>query len=700
MENLSSKTKATYPKYVTASERIKCIGTINGRFPDFGHHEEKEMGGLWLHPIKLLDGFWLRFNDKTVPKVDVWLIADEYEVFPWGNRFYYGSNLGHTRVNIKQEQFCPEEANGIVVTYEFINTSDEDKEIEFEFLARTDLRPVWFSDEAGVNKLGADEVTGESFPCVVKAKDQTWFTAIGGDLKPDRVKIGQQVGPENNHGDGVSVSLIYNYILKANETKIVKFFVSGSFESEQECLAEYKKLPNLCGEDTKTKKARYKKLLNTSKICTGDKKFDEAVNWTKINTDWLIVNAGKYGRALTAGIPEYIWWFGCDNSYSVQGLLAMGDFKLARDTLELVLSYSEKHNGNGQILHEVTTMGICANKGNTQETAHFIVALWLYFEWTGDFTLVERALPYLQKSVEWLKTQDEEGDGFPGGYGIIEIEGLNSKLLDTAVYTAIAYECYAKICKLKGIHSGDYAELGKKLRENINTLMWNEEEGLYCDCFLDGKGQLIQYNWIINTPMEMKIAEDDKAHKALENMDNEKFIGSDGMYLSGLYRNQMMTINTGVMAVAQVQYDYADRALELINKTLATLGKTSPGCIAEMSPDYGCFIQAWTIYTVMVPIVRHFFGIKPVFEKNGHEVIIDPCLPFEWKNVSIKNVPVLDGEISISFSSLNGKLIYDIKSTVKLPVKFKLQEGITYQINGRAYTATKADTFAEISILD
>src|SRR5918992_248420 len=51
--------------YVTAGDRAYLIGSQDGGFPDLGDHVPGEMGGLWLHPIKLLDGFWATIRDET-----------------------------------------------------------------------------------------------------------------------------------------------------------------------------------------------------------------------------------------------------------------------------------------------------------------------------------------------------------------------------------------------------------------------------------------------------------------------------------------------------------------------------------------------------------------------------------------------------------------------------------------------------------
>ena len=737
-------TNTTSPKYICASERVKLIGSINGRFPDFGHHKEKEMGGLWLHPIKLLDGFWLRMEDVNSENVNGWLMADEYEVYPWGNIFRYKSNLGHTPVTVEQRQICPEEAAGLVVEYEFHNRGGESRSLNLEWLARTDLCPVWFSEAENIKSGGKDDGRWLDDKNVLLVKDpkNEWHTAIGGDVKPESYKIGEQFGPENTAGDGLSVSLYYKLDLKPGEYKTIRFYVAGSFASQADCLEQYRALGS--GNDFyESKKERYRNLLKNTKVTTEDENFNQICDWIKIHTDWLTMDAGKYGRGLAAGMPEYPWWFGCDNCYALQGVLAMGDFKLARDTLQLLLRYSEKYNGNGRILHEVTTGGICANPGNTQETAHFIVMLWLYYEWTGDFTLIEEAFPYVQKSVSWLQGQDPEEEYFPSGYGIIEIAGLNSKMIDTAVYTAEAYRCFSKMCGIMAheTEAEKYAQLAENARDAINTKMWDESEGLYCDAFtsvqevLEKKdailekshkkyaekaenilntviaekekqgsgrsGWLLNHNWIINTPMEMGIATQAQAERGLKTLHSSKYIGEYGMYLSGIYQDAMMTISTGVMAAAQARYGYGDRALELIEKMFKSFGKIALGCLAEMSPDYGCFVQGWTTYAAFLPIVKYFFGIQPcagVKKDDENKLILSPSMPNKWEKAAVSDVRILDGMLTVSFFREDGTAVYKGAFTGKSPLMYRLKAGQTAVIDGKTYSAGEKEQGVSLAL--
>src|SRR5210317_319335 len=57
--------------YVTAGDRLYMVGHQNGTFPDLGWHVKGEMGGVWDHPIKLMDGFEVSLNwDDLTLKLD------------------------------------------------------------------------------------------------------------------------------------------------------------------------------------------------------------------------------------------------------------------------------------------------------------------------------------------------------------------------------------------------------------------------------------------------------------------------------------------------------------------------------------------------------------------------------------------------------------------------------------------------------
>lgn len=80
---------------------------------------------------------------------------------------------------------------------------------------------------------------------------------------------------------------------------------------------------------------------------------------------------------------------------------------------------------------------------------------------------------------------------------------------------------------------------------------------------------------------------------------------------------------------------------------LGTFSKVLPGSFTEMSPDYGCVVQAWTIYAFAVPMIRHFFGVKP--DAYRKRVLIKPSLPKVWRDrsCSLSGLRIGEAELDI-----------------------------------------------------
>ncbi|RAP75168.1 glycogen debranching protein [Paenibacillus montanisoli] len=671
--------------YITPGNRTYMIGSQNGGFPDFGHHVKLEMGGLWLHPIKLLDGFWLRVansgsEDAIAGK---WLTeSDSFHNYPFHNVHHY--SLRSLQLEVERSQFCPDDVEGFVISYKLRDTSGKPRSLCLDFLARTDLSPVWFSEGKGVeDSFDEGRIDREKGLFLAKDADQPWHVVVGADRACCKGKVGRELfGPHWTAGKGISGELTYDEIaVPAGGETVIRFFIAGSYSSEESALLTYMKLASSYYKLWENKRARYEEIAAQTVISIPDQHLQKVFNWVKFHNDWFVRDVPEIGRGMGAGHPEYPWWFGCDNSYTLLGILPLGGLDMAQETLELIRRTSEETNGNGRIIHELSTSGLVANPGNTQETAHFIKCVWDVFEWTGDIQFLQSMYPSVKKGLSWLLGEmDPDNDLLPEGYGIIEIEGLNVELIDSAVYTWSALRAGMHMAMLLGEQeqAAEYASLAERLGDTINQDLWLEKEGLYADAMasvgkvmsridiyierarsMGAEGAVASMqamkeemqqldpaserpwlfkNWVINTPMETGLAPRDKAIQALDRMGTDEFTGPWGTYLSGLYQDQMMTISTGVQAVAEAQYDRMDESLRFVRLIASTFNKRLPGSISEMSPDYGCFVQAWTNYGVTWPIMTYMFGIRP--KSYSRELSLRPRLPEGWHEVSAEQVAI------------------------------------------------------------
>src|SRR6476661_6470728 len=128
MAGLSNHGQNRDRPYVTAGDRAYLIGTQDGNFPDMGGHVPGEMGGLWLHPIKLVDGFRATVADSATGERTSLTHAVEFINYPYGNRLRYGPLLDS--LEIERFQFSPDGRQGVVVQYTFRNPSARERAID------------------------------------------------------------------------------------------------------------------------------------------------------------------------------------------------------------------------------------------------------------------------------------------------------------------------------------------------------------------------------------------------------------------------------------------------------------------------------------------------------------------------------------------------------------------------------------------
>jgi hypothetical protein len=159
------------------------------------------------------------------------------------------------------------------------------------------------------------------------------------------------------------------------------------------------------------------------------------------------------------------------------------------------------------------------------------------------------------------------------------------------------------------------------------------------------RGWITNENWVIATPMEMGIAPRAKAIPLLDRI-RRKNVGEYGPFLSAVERQAMMTISTGVQAVAEGRYGRTDEAMWYVDRIAQTFSRRTPGSISEMMPDYGCFTIAWTSYGIVLPLIEHVFGIQP--DARSKTVVFDPHLPTGWQDIAIEDLPV--GTTTVAFS--------------------------------------------------
>ena len=141
-------------------------------------------------------------------------------------------------------------------------------------------------------------------------------------------------------------------------------------------------------------------------------------------------------------------------------------------------------------------------------------------------------------------------------------------------------------------------------------------------------------------------------------IDRDESAGSDDGSFKGSkifsYTGAVMTLPTGVQAIAENNYGRPNESLNYLKKMSRTFSYALPGSMYEVSPDYGMITQAWNVYSFGIPIVQQFFGIQPEASKN--KIRIKLQMPDEWETASLENVKIADNAISLFYSKTNAAI--------------------------------------------
>ncbi len=375
--------------FVTAGNRVYLVGHQDGSFPELGWHIKNEMGGLWDHPIKLMDGFTIMLS--TGEFTTVLNNANSFTNYPFANKHTF--QFEDHELIVERWQFVPDDQEGILVQLVLANKADSPRELVVSFTGYADLRPTWLGERTSMLNSPDTGYFNES--------TDTWV--VRDSLNPWFVTFGANIPSENNgraksiyHGKDFAASLSYPVSLAASESRTIQFAIAGSYESEAAALDTYKTLQTQSISLFKEKQERYSQLANMSKLTVPDTHLQQTFEWLKYNSDWLVRTVPEIGTGITAGIPDYPWWFGVDSEYALKGYMAVGQTDAVYNTISLLDSLSNVTNGNGRIVHEVSTNGAVFNEGNINETPQFASLIWEVYKWNGDKAFLERYFPTIK----------------------------------------------------------------------------------------------------------------------------------------------------------------------------------------------------------------------------------------------------------------------------------------------------------------
>jgi hypothetical protein len=152
-------------------------------------------------------------------------------------------------------------------------------------------------------------------------------------------------------------------------------------------------------------------------------------------------------------------------------------------------------------------------------------------------------------------------------------------------------------------------------------------------------------------------------------------------------RRDVMSVNTGLLALAEARYGRLDQALRLVRKTASALDLRTPGAISEALPDRWCFLQLWSAVGIISPLVEGVFGVAPCAADRRLRVV--SSLPAGWDHAELRNVRIGKDHFDIRLALHDGVFQTDVAGSGRfdLQVGWVIPEGSVVsrvELDGRA----------------
>ncbi|MGB5236669.1 MAG: glycogen debranching protein, partial [Flavobacteriaceae bacterium] len=295
--------------YVTAGNRVYMVGHQDGSFPEIGWHVKGEMGGVWLHPIKLMDGFdaVLSSGDNFLPLKG----ALSFINYPSANVHYF--DFDKSGIKAERWQFVPDDREGVFVQFVIKNNGEVSQDLNFELTGHADLTPVWLGERTNMEN-GQDTAEWDKDLNAWRVSDgkSDWHLIYGLDRE---ISVTGE-SPNALLGNGTSNTMSFSFKLLPGEQENINLIIAGSATSSETADRTYRDLQQNYATLLAQKNDRMASLAGFSKLSIPDKELEQTFEWLKYNCDWLVRDVPGIGTGISAGIPDYPWWFGVDSEYS------------------------------------------------------------------------------------------------------------------------------------------------------------------------------------------------------------------------------------------------------------------------------------------------------------------------------------------------------------------------------------------------
>lgn len=440
----------------------------------------------------------------------------------------------------------------------------------------------------------------------------------------------------------------------------------------------------------------YERLrAKTIQIDTPLKELNLALEWAKISLDNLFVDNPDLGYGMVAGLgpsgnsgrPGFGWFFGGDAFINSFALNSLGMTEEAKASLAFTQKWQRS---DGKMAHELSQAAAYIDwfkdypyayiHGDT--TPYYLVAMWDYYERTGDIDFLKKSWPSIRRAFDWCLKTDEDSDGLmdnrQAGLGALEygeLTGIQTDIYLAAVWIK-ALQAMTKMAEVqqdRALAQKASSILAKAL--NSFEKFWDDSLESYVYAF-NAKGERVKEltPWPAVALM-WQIGQEEHREKTLRKMLSCELTTDWGMRVLSTESKLYGPLNynygavwpfiTGFVTLAEFKHNFTLQAIPLLLATARHFFDNSLGHVTEVFsgsrylwPQEAVPHQGFSATGFVLPLLRGLFGLD--FSLAEDQVKFSPQFPADWRKVRLENLPFGQDAFNFEYERQEGQVKFKI----------------------------------------
>jgi hypothetical protein len=693
--------QANRPFSVTG-ERGAILGQQDGSFE------------LWLLPVKMLHNARLSATLQGYDAaIDLNQHASEIEVRPDHTTITYS----HAAITVKQHMFIPRAAQGgvatAVVLFEIHAIRPATVTLQFEpamerqWPAPNFGRPngSWSSaGSGGIYTLGTDN---PNFFGMVAMPGSESGPVRPYQERPKTLPLEFRIQYDPGRDDNRYFPLLAAVTGESGKPEL------NQAQLREELLKAAQDVPGLYRSTADFFDHFFDTRLT---VQTPDPKLGEALRWAEISIEQARVSSsigsGLAGGWFTSGDsarPGFGWFFGRDTLWTLYAVNSYGDFRLSREAMDFLLAHQR---ADGKMMHEVSQTAELVDwvhlpylYAAADSTPLFVMQMADYVRTSGDVGYLREHGDNVKRAYAFTRAHTTHGV-YDNSQGTGWVEEWLPKMPQQEIYLAAldeqSSEAMAYLAKLMGEDAivSSAGMQAKSIREYLAS--YRSADGFYSfsrnkDDSFDTQHTVFPtvawWSGSLTLPQSDAMFDAWAGSRFATDWGTRSMAQGEATYDPMSYHHgSVWPLYTGWAALAEYRAGRAQAGFASLMQNEQLTWLQDPGAVTEvLSGEFyqplgrSSSHQLWSSAMVLTPAIRGLFGIEA--DALTGRLRVDPQLPPEWAQASLRNVPFGDTHLNLEMRRVGPGL--EVEATSEKAIKLCLQNSKDF-FAGTSCNATAA----------